>query len=83
MRRYSAPFQLVLVISFSLVAATTIGVGTWVISRTIRDYLAEAMTERVDRDMRLAEGCTWPGCARSPASPTGWRSIGRWPRGWR
>jgi two-component system NtrC family sensor kinase len=45
----------VLVISFSLVAATTIAVGTWVISRTIRDYLAEAMTERVDRDMRLAE----------------------------
>ena len=27
-----------------------------VISRTIRDYLAEAMTERVERDMRLAEG---------------------------
>ena len=53
---FSAPFQLVLVISFSLVAATTIGVGTWVISRTIRDYLAEAMTERVERDMRLAEG---------------------------
>ena len=53
---FSAPFQLVLVISFSLVAATTIAVGTWVISRTIRDYLAEAMTERVDRDMRLAEG---------------------------
>ena len=53
---FSAPFQLVLVISFSLVAATTIAVGTWVISRTIRDYLAEAMTERVERDMRLAEG---------------------------
>jgi two-component system, NtrC family, sensor kinase len=53
---FSAPFQLVLVISFSLVAAATIAVGTWVISRTIRDYLAEAMTERVDRDMRLAEG---------------------------
>jgi two-component system NtrC family sensor kinase len=60
MRRFfrdllSAPFQLMLVISFSLVAATTIAVGTWVISRTIRDYLAEAMTERVARDMRIAE----------------------------
>ena len=51
---FSAPFQLVLVISFSLVAATTIVVGTWVISRTIRDDLAEAMTA-VDRDMRLAD----------------------------
>ena len=52
---FSAPFQLMLVISFSVVSATTIAVGTYVISRTIRDYLAEAMTERVDRDMRLAE----------------------------
>ncbi|MCX6028989.1 MAG: cache domain-containing protein, partial [Chloroflexi bacterium] len=52
---FSAPFQLVLVISFSLVSATTIAVGTYVISRTIRDYLAEAMTERVNRDMHLAE----------------------------
>ena len=60
MRRFlkelvSAPFQLVLVISFSLVAATTFAIGAWVISRTIQDYLAEAMTERVNRDMRLAE----------------------------
>ncbi len=50
-----APFQLVLVISFSLVAATTILIGAGVISRTIQDYLAEAMTERVNRDMQLAE----------------------------
>ena len=60
MRRFlkelvSAPFQLVLVISFSLVAAATIAIGSWVISRTIQDYLADAMTERVNRDMRLAE----------------------------
>ena len=59
MRRFlkelvSAPFQLVLVISFSLVAATTFAIGAWVISRTIQDYLTEAMTERVNRDMRLA-----------------------------
>ncbi len=52
---FSAPFQLMLVISFSVVSATTIAVGTYVISRTIRDYLAEAMTERVNRDMHLAE----------------------------
>ena len=60
MRRFltelvSAPFQLALVISFSLVAATTFAIGAWVISRTTQDYLAEAMTERVNRDMRLAE----------------------------
>jgi len=59
MRRFltelvSAPFQLALVISFSLVAATTFAIGAWVISRTTQDYLAEAMTERVNRDMRLA-----------------------------
>ena len=52
---YSAPFQLVLVISFSLVAALTIIVGAWAISRTISDYLAEAMSERVARDMQLAK----------------------------
>lgn len=52
---FSAPFQLVLVISFSLVAAITILIGNGVISRTIQDYLAEAMAERVNRDMQLAE----------------------------
>jgi two-component system NtrC family sensor kinase len=52
---YSAPFQLVLVISFSLVAALTIIVGAWAISRTISQYLAEAMSERVARDMQLAK----------------------------
>ncbi len=51
---YSAPFQLVLVISFSLVAALTIIVGAWTISRTISEYLAGAMDERVARDMQLA-----------------------------
>jgi two-component system NtrC family sensor kinase len=52
---YSGPFQATLVISFTLVAALTIGVGTWVISRTIDTYLAEAMEERITRDMHLAE----------------------------
>lgn len=60
MRRFfvglvSAPFQLVLVISFSLVAAMTFAIGAWVISRTVQDYLAEATTARVNRDMRLAQ----------------------------
>lgn len=52
---FSAPFQLVLVIAFSLVAAFTILIGAGAISRTIRDYLAGAMTERVERDMHLAQ----------------------------
>ncbi len=42
-------------VSFTLVAAFTIGVGAWVISRTINDYLAEAMNERVARDAHLAQ----------------------------
>ena len=53
---YSAPFHLALVVSFTLVAAFTIGVGAWVISRTINDYLAEAMNERVARDAQPGPG---------------------------
>jgi two-component system NtrC family sensor kinase len=52
---YAAPFHLVLVVSFTLVAAFTIGVGAWVISRTINNYLAETMNERVARDAYLAQ----------------------------
>jgi len=52
---YSAPFHLTLVVSFTLVAAFTIGVGAWVISRTINDYLGETMNERVARDAHLAQ----------------------------
>lgn len=52
---FSAPFQLVLVVSFSLVAALTIAIGAWTISRTIIDYLSSAMNERVARDMQLAQ----------------------------
>jgi two-component system, NtrC family, sensor kinase len=52
---FSAPFQLVLVISFSLVAAISIAIGTFAISKTISDYLEEAMNERVARDMLLAQ----------------------------
>ncbi len=51
----AAPFQWILVISFSLVAALTIAIGAWTISRTIQEYLEDAMNERVARDMRLAQ----------------------------
>ncbi len=51
---YSGPFQATLVFSFSLVAAITIGVGTWVILRTINSYLTNAMEERIARDAHLA-----------------------------
>jgi two-component system NtrC family sensor kinase len=52
---FSAPFQATLVISFSLVAALSIGIGALVISRTINDYLTVVMNERVARDIHLAE----------------------------
>jgi two-component system NtrC family sensor kinase len=52
---YSGPFQGALVLSFTLVAAVTIGVGTWVISNTITSYLAEAMNERIEQDMLTAQ----------------------------
>jgi hypothetical protein len=45
----------VLVISFSLIAAITIAIGTWAISQTISDYLSSTMNERVARDMQLAK----------------------------
>lgn len=46
--------QVVLVACFALVAALTVGLGTLVTSRVINDYLAQAETERVARDMDLA-----------------------------
>ena len=52
---YSAPFQATLVIAFMLVPALAVSVGLWVISITIDSYLAEAMSERIDRDIHLAE----------------------------
>lgn len=52
---FPAPFQFTLVLAFSLVAALSIGVGAWAISRTIDQYLVTSMTERVSRDMRLAQ----------------------------
>jgi hypothetical protein len=51
---YSGPYQAALVFSFTLVAALTIAVGTWVISSTINNYLSRVMNERVARDAHLA-----------------------------
>jgi two-component system NtrC family sensor kinase len=46
--------QIVLIVSFSLVAALAVGLGTVVISQVINEYLADAKDERVARDMDLA-----------------------------
>lgn len=53
--RFTAPFQLILTVSFSLVAAFAIAIGTWAISQAVSDYLEQAMNDRVARDMRLAQ----------------------------
>ncbi|MCJ7717156.1 MAG: hypothetical protein MUO54_11645, partial [Anaerolineales bacterium] len=52
---YSGPYQAALVFSFTLVATLTIGIGTWVISNTITDYLSSAMSERIEQDILTAE----------------------------
>lgn len=52
---YSGPFQSTLVFSFTLVAALTIALGSWVISTTITAYLAGAMDERVAQDIQCAK----------------------------
>jgi two-component system, NtrC family, sensor kinase len=49
------PLQVLLVASFSLVAAVTIGLGAFATSRVISDYLTDATSERVARDMQLAQ----------------------------
>ncbi len=54
-RLFTAPFQLVLVVSFSLVAALAIAIGTWTISRTIADYMTDEMNARISRDMQLSQ----------------------------
>lgn len=51
---FGGRLRLVLIISFSLVAALTVGLSAIAISRVIRDYLKAAEVERVDRDMDLA-----------------------------
>ena len=52
---YGGPFQSTLVFSFTLIAALTIALGSWVISKTITAYLAEAMDERVTQDIQCAK----------------------------
>jgi two-component system NtrC family sensor kinase len=51
---FGGRLRLVLIVSFSLVAALTVGLGAVAISRVIGDYLKAAEVERVDRDMDLA-----------------------------
>ncbi len=51
----SLHLQILLVASFSLVAAVTIGLGAFATSRVISDYLTDATSERVARDMQLAQ----------------------------
>lgn len=47
--------QTILILTFSLVAAITVGINAWVISRVIDQYLGNAQSERVERDMDLAK----------------------------
>jgi two-component system NtrC family sensor kinase len=54
-RLFKGRLQAVLIASFSLVAALTVGVGTLVTSRVINNYLTAAEDERVSRDMDLAK----------------------------
>lgn len=54
-RVFKGRLQVVLIGSFSLVAALTVGLGTLVTSRVINNYLASAEEERVSRDMDLAQ----------------------------
>jgi two-component system NtrC family sensor kinase len=47
--------QVVLIVSFSLLAIITVGLSSLVISRVINDYLVTTENEQVARDMNLAE----------------------------
>jgi two-component system NtrC family sensor kinase len=51
---FGGRMRTLLIISFSLIASITVGVGTVATSRTITEYLASAADERVARDMDLA-----------------------------
>jgi two-component system NtrC family sensor kinase len=60
MKRFISSFlggrlQIVLIASFSLVAALTVGLNALVVSQVIRGYLETAQDNRVARDMDLAE----------------------------
>ena len=51
---FGGRLRTVLIASFALVAMLSVGLGAWVISRVIDDYLADAESRRVNRDMNLA-----------------------------
>ncbi|MFN2158488.1 MAG: cache domain-containing protein [Anaerolineales bacterium] len=51
---FGGQLRVVLIVSFSLVAAFTVGLGAVTISRVIQNYLKSAEAARVDRDMELA-----------------------------
>ncbi|MGB6420340.1 MAG: hypothetical protein WBF05_00735, partial [Anaerolineales bacterium] len=51
---FGGRLRLVLITSFSIVAALTVGLSAVIISQVIGDYLKAAEVERVDRDMDLA-----------------------------
>jgi two-component system NtrC family sensor kinase len=51
---FGGRLRTLLIISFSLIASITVGVGAVATSRTITEYLASAADERVARDMDLA-----------------------------
>lgn len=46
--------QVILIVSFCLIAALTVGLNAWVISRVVNQYLSVAQDNRVARDMDLA-----------------------------
>jgi two-component system NtrC family sensor kinase len=51
---FSGRLRNMLMVSFSMIAAITIGIGAIATSRTITDYLARAADQRIARDMDLA-----------------------------
>ncbi len=52
---FSGRLRNVLIFSFMLMTAFTVGLGALVVSRLINDYLADATSQRVARDMNLAK----------------------------
>jgi two-component system NtrC family sensor kinase len=54
-RLIAGRLQIVLIASFSLIAALTVGLNALAVSRVIEDYLEGAQDRRVARDMDLAE----------------------------
>ncbi|MDF1500115.1 MAG: cache domain-containing protein [Anaerolineales bacterium] len=53
-RLFGGRLQIVLIASFSLIAALTVGLNALAISRVIENYLEQAQDRRVARDMELA-----------------------------